>query len=64
MFLDLVNISEPPPSLDMYQTSKRGLQVLLWTDLLKGEDIFIGEIGLFFISIENRFYDCTRLDIT
>ena len=32
----LVNISDPIPSLDMYQTSKRGLQVLIWTDMLKG----------------------------
>ena len=38
----LVNISEPLPSLDMYQTSKRGLQVLLWTDLLKGFMIALG----------------------
>ena len=37
-----VNISEPLPSLDMYQTSKRGLQVLLWTDLLKGFMIALG----------------------
>ena len=37
--LCLVNISEPVPSLDMYQTAKRGLQVLLWTDLLKGSII-------------------------
>lgn len=34
-----VNVSEPVPSLDMYQTTKRGLQVLLWTDLLKGSII-------------------------
>ena len=32
----LVSISEPLPSLDMYQTAKRGLQVLIWTDMLKG----------------------------
>ncbi len=35
-FLLLVNVSEPLPSLDMYQTTKRGLQVLVWTDMLKG----------------------------
>lgn len=45
----LVNISEPVPSLDMYQTAKRGLQVLLWTDLLKGS---ISSLRLcFYISI-------------
>ena len=31
-----VNVSEPLPSLDMYQTAKRGLHVLIWTDILKG----------------------------
>lgn len=38
----LVNVSEPLPSLDMYQSSKRGLQVLLWTDMLKGFMIALG----------------------
>jgi len=37
-----VNISPPLPSLDMYQTTKRGLQVLIWTDMLKGFMIALG----------------------
>jgi hypothetical protein len=62
MFVCLVNVSEPLPSLDMYQTTKRGLQVLLWTDLLKG--LFLDLMKFCLYLGLNRFYDCSWLVVT
>ncbi|CAF0972776.1 unnamed protein product, partial [Didymodactylos carnosus] len=37
-----VNVSKPLPSLDMYNVAKRGLHMLIWTDLLRGMWIAMG----------------------